>query len=289
MSLGDHCEVEECKQIDFLPFKCDACEKVFCLAHRKYSAHSCKKAGEKETQTIICPLCAKAIKLLPDQDANAAFERHSQEACDPMNYAKVHKKARCPVPNCKEKLGSVNTYSCKTCGTSVCLRHRFPGDHDCTGRSAARKGAQQMPIADKMRNLFGLGSSGPSDSHRSQASRQPTPVQKSSKASQPAPARPAASAATRAAAEAAERRRLQPRGAQSSGSAASERCPQCGETFRTLQELLFHADAFHSASGHHTAGGMEQCPQCGQYFADAVALVEHVEQQHRSKELCVLC
>ena len=28
MSLGDHCEVEECKQIDFLPFKCDACEKV---------------------------------------------------------------------------------------------------------------------------------------------------------------------------------------------------------------------------------------------------------------------
>lgn len=107
MSLGDHCEFEECKQIDFLPFKCDACEKVrpslpavhrpvvytlglrgnngmfaeqvFCLAHRKYSSHSCKKAGEKETQTIICPLCAKAIKLLPDQDANAAFERHSQE------------------------------------------------------------------------------------------------------------------------------------------------------------------------------------------------------------------
>lgn len=65
-----------------------------------------------------------------------------------------------------------------------------------------------MPIADKMRNLFGLGSSGPSNAQKSPALRQPTPVQKSSK---PAPARPTASAATRAAAEAAERRRLQPR------------------------------------------------------------------------------
>ena len=24
----------------------------------------------------MCPLCAKAIKLSPDQDANAAFEEH---------------------------------------------------------------------------------------------------------------------------------------------------------------------------------------------------------------------
>lgn len=52
-----------------------------------------------------------------------------------MNYTKVHKKPKCPVPNCKEKLNSVNTYSCKTCGTSVCLKHRFPNDHDCASRS----------------------------------------------------------------------------------------------------------------------------------------------------------
>ena len=28
MSLGDHCEVPECNQIDFLPFQCDACHQV---------------------------------------------------------------------------------------------------------------------------------------------------------------------------------------------------------------------------------------------------------------------
>ena len=30
-------------------------------------------------------------------------------------------------------------------------------------------------------------------------------------------------------------------------SQATERCPQCGEQFHTLQELLFHVDAFHPA------------------------------------------
>lgn len=163
------------------------------------------------------------------------------QGCDPSNYEKVHRKARCPVPNCKEKLNTVNTYGCKTCGTSVCLKHRFPADHDCTGRTgkptsshshmlqnystyenlcinrqwcwrrqlcvAARRAAEQKPIVTSMRNLFGLGTSGaPAPQKRSGSQAKPGQRSSTKPSAAAAPARPAVSAANRAAAEAAERR-----------------------------------------------------------------------------------
>lgn len=131
MGLGQHCSVPDCQQIDFLPFTCDCCTNVFCLDHRTYTAHKCPKAGNKQTEVIVCPMCAKAIKLTVGQDPNLAFEAHTREGCDPTNYARVHKKPRCPVPNCKEKLASINTYHCKTCGQKVCLKHRHGEDHNC--------------------------------------------------------------------------------------------------------------------------------------------------------------
>lgn len=57
--------------------------------------------------------------------------------CDPDNYAKVHKKKRCPVEGCKEKLNSTNTFACKSCHSEVCLKHRFPTDHQCKDRAGA--------------------------------------------------------------------------------------------------------------------------------------------------------
>ena len=62
------------------------------------------------------------------------------QGCDPSNYAKVHRKLKCPVPGCKEKLTSISTYTCKNCSSDVCLKHRFPSDHDC----ATRKGSQPL-------------------------------------------------------------------------------------------------------------------------------------------------
>ena len=55
--------------------------------------------------------------------------------CDPANYAKVHRKPRCPVPGCKEKLVASNTYQCRDCATTVCLKHRFAKDHSCSERA----------------------------------------------------------------------------------------------------------------------------------------------------------
>lgn len=131
MSVGHHCSAAECGQIDFLPFKCDCCSLTFCLEHRTYESHSCKQAGGRQSQTIVCPLCAKAIKLRQGQDANEAFEQHQHTGCDTSNYNRVHKKPICPVKGCREKLNAVNSYTCKDCGWKVCLNHRLAGDHGC--------------------------------------------------------------------------------------------------------------------------------------------------------------
>ena len=38
---GQHCSEAACKALDFLPFKCASCSRVFCLEHRSLSAHKC--------------------------------------------------------------------------------------------------------------------------------------------------------------------------------------------------------------------------------------------------------
>lgn len=55
--------------------------------------------------------------------------RHAKSGnCDP----KKKKKPTCPVKRCKEALTFSNSSVCKTCHLKVCLKHRFPADHECT-------------------------------------------------------------------------------------------------------------------------------------------------------------
>lgn len=79
MSIGQQCAVASCRQNDFLPFCCAACKHTFCLEHFRRDAHKCTARGAEAT-AIVCPLCALAIKLQPDEDPNAAFEAHTREA-----------------------------------------------------------------------------------------------------------------------------------------------------------------------------------------------------------------
>lgn len=131
MSIGQHCSVSTCQQIDFLPFTCDCCSRIYCLDHRTYAAHACPQAGSRTTEVIVCPICARGIRLQANQDPNIAFEQHTASGCDPSNYAKVHKKPKCAVSGCKEKLTTVNRYTCRKCNQKVCLKHRHGDDHAC--------------------------------------------------------------------------------------------------------------------------------------------------------------
>lgn len=135
MSVGEHCA--SCGYIDFMPFVCDCCNRSFCPDHRAYSAHSCPNAADNDVKILVCPICAQAVKLTLGVDAQDAYELHARTDCDPSNYARVHKKPKCPVPGCKEKLKTVNTFTCKACGLDVCLKHRLALDHACTGAQFA--------------------------------------------------------------------------------------------------------------------------------------------------------
>lgn len=92
---------------------------------------------------LVCSLHmhAQGVEFSPTDDPNLVFDRHQRDGCDPSNYARVYKKPRCPVQGCKEKLTTINTYTCKDCREAVCLRHRLPMDHKCAGPSAAAAAA----------------------------------------------------------------------------------------------------------------------------------------------------
>ncbi|KAJ4823590.1 stress-associated protein [Turnera subulata] len=132
-NLGNHCSLQDCKQIDFLPFTCDLCSQVFCLEHRSYAEHSCPKANTQDVTVVICPLCAKGVRLNPEEDPNITWETHVNTECDPSNYEKVAKKRKCPVLCCREVLTFSNTIKCRDCGVDHCLKHRFGPDHNCPG------------------------------------------------------------------------------------------------------------------------------------------------------------
>ncbi|XP_069473026.1 AN1-type zinc finger protein 2B-like isoform X3 [Ambystoma mexicanum] len=68
--LGKHCSEHTCKQLDFLPMKCDACEQIFCKDHIAYIQHSCTSAYKKiYTNRCLKPGCKQKemMKVICDQ------------------------------------------------------------------------------------------------------------------------------------------------------------------------------------------------------------------------------
>lgn len=141
LSIGKHCA--ECDQLDFLPLECSHCKLQFCKEH--FSDHRCPNAPtfdgvENNKQVIVCPVCARGVEKRGEIDPNILIEEHcrSQE-CDPGNYSRVHSREKCPGVGCRVKLTTVNSYTCRYCGISTCVRHRFQADHECIPRGRATR------------------------------------------------------------------------------------------------------------------------------------------------------
>ncbi|XP_051141468.1 zinc finger AN1 domain-containing stress-associated protein 12 [Andrographis paniculata] len=140
--LGSHCQHLDCRQLDFLPFTCNACRKVFCLEHRSYKAHECPNSEIGSRKVLVCEICSYAIETTgqDEEEEKKILEKHSESGdCDPKN----NKKPKCPVRRCKEVLTFSNVATCKSCRVRICLKHRFPADHSCAQlrlRSATNPG-----------------------------------------------------------------------------------------------------------------------------------------------------
>lgn len=140
-----HCSFPGCGQLDFLPFKCDACGEVFCKDHFPHSCHSCPRAEKTSAQVVLCPICRESIRILPGEDPNVTWDRHFNTTCTRRVPAKKG-PSRCPVQGCREQLGLSNRYECQRCGMTVCLRHRMEEDHPCDPRAKAGNSRAKQPV-----------------------------------------------------------------------------------------------------------------------------------------------
>jgi len=136
-NLGAHCEVPSCKQLDFLPFQCNACNGSFCLEHRSYRDHACASTSSK---IISCPLCHTKLTI------GTTMESHLEKEC---NF--VHSKSSVSenTKNNRTKTSQSHEFPCEMkgchgfelveircpkCRRRFCLKHRFELDHKCPGR-----------------------------------------------------------------------------------------------------------------------------------------------------------
>nr|ACU23624.1 unknown [Glycine max] len=264
--LGKHCAVSDCKLIDFLPFTCDCCDQVYCLDHRSYNKHQCTKADKQDVTVVICPLCAKGVRLVPDQDPNITWENHVNTECDPSNYEKVTKKKKCPVPGCRVILVFSNTIKCRDCTVEHCLKHRFGPDHKCPGPTKVESSFSFMNLLN--------GSKKQESKPKSSATSWSTSFLN-------------AASNVRASAEAGVSKLSSwqtARGGvgQSHSSGQVEQCPQCGAKFSSVTTLVDHVQKVHGRSRNRSGAKVtiDVCPKCSRGFRDPVVLVEHVERDH---------
>ncbi|XP_062006887.1 zinc finger AN1 and C2H2 domain-containing stress-associated protein 11-like [Rosa rugosa] len=276
--LGKHCSVVECQQIDFLPFTCDSCNKVFCLEHRSYIKHNCPKGDRQNVTVVICPLCAKGVHLIPDEDPNITWERHVNTDCDPSNYEKATKKKKCPVPGCREVLTFSNTIKCRDCMADHCLKHRFGPDHKCPGPKKPESGLSFMGLLSRSRKETSNRNHAPATSSPNWGSF--LSAASSFKAS-------AEASVAKLSNELSQKWTTKDGVGQSSSSGSRngqvEECPQCGAKFSSVTTLVDHVQKVHEKGG--TRAGVKKltvdvCPKCSKGFRDPVALVEHVERDH---------
>ncbi|CAB3398819.1 unnamed protein product [Caenorhabditis bovis] len=147
--FGEHCGVEICNQLDFLPIKCDMCSGFFCLTHYVYEAHNCAHAYKRNVQVPVCPLCNQPVPTPKNVNADFQINTHIENNCDIVKEAKIYTN-RCSVKGCKKK--ELIPVVCPDCKLNYCLRHRHEKDHNCEELKANLKKNE----AGIFRNPFSL-------------------------------------------------------------------------------------------------------------------------------------
>lgn len=124
--VGAHCEVEVCRERDFLPFVCTFCRGTYCLAHRSCGHHSCPvgSAGEHDGSTVECPVCGQVVAAKKGEKLDAAVATHLDGGCRSTSRA-----VQCNAPRCRNS--EVLKVQCTDCRKLYCVAHRWPQDHEC--------------------------------------------------------------------------------------------------------------------------------------------------------------
>lgn len=142
--MGQHCSDSFCKQLDYLPMKCDACSKLFCKDHLQYDDHKCTSLYKKNIQVPVCPLCNSPIPVERGAVPDLAVSAHIEENCQMKKKDKVFTN-KCNKPKCKKK--ELVPCICDNCHLNFCLTHRHTADHDCKGPQKSTQPASKAAAA----------------------------------------------------------------------------------------------------------------------------------------------
>ena len=285
-NTGRHCALSTCRQRDFLPFKCDACNRQYCLDHRLYSSHGCLESGGRDVRAIICPLCAESVQFKEGENVNTTFAAHCATSCTPELRAERTHKSRCPAPGCREKLVGSNRTQCARCRREFCLAHRYADTHACRSggggslTSAARGGAGAAPLAatssasSAVAGRLGAFTSSIASSVAASLA-PPAPSRTESAAhTRSVPPPQQLSATERLKRSAAARQRAQPLLPAASAAAA-------GGVIVIDDESSGAGGAPSGGGGSRDSDGAEErCPQCSRICSDVLSLINHVETSH---------
>lgn len=308
-NLGNHCEVSDCKQRDFLPFTCDVCHKKLCLAHRTYAAHACNGAATKDMTSIDCPMCGISVKFPKSEDPDTIWNTHYVSNCTQKMKKKV--EVHCYEKSCQILLGPSNDYVCAKCKQHVCLTHRVPEEHHCLGMRGA--------ILSKLPTQATTGSSSQAKSSQSKPTQsKPVPSSKPSIASNTTSGGKsvATSSSVQPSIASADIRYdniYKNSGAKKTPAVAAPppefECPFCSQKFPNSDVLQSHVNSAHSDfdtpappapiresvavtaptrnsdPNRNNPRAREVCPQCQMRFVDAIELVNHFETAHPPQAL----
>ncbi|XP_059583541.1 AN1-type zinc finger protein 2B isoform X2 [Alligator mississippiensis] len=135
--LGAPCSEAACRRLDFLPLKCDACERIFCADHVSYARHRCTSAYKKDVQVPVCPLCNTPVPARRGEMPDAAVGAHMDRDCraDPAQRPRKIFTNKCGQAGCRQR--EMMPVLCEQCRRNFCLKHRHPLDHDCAGAARA--------------------------------------------------------------------------------------------------------------------------------------------------------
>eukprot|EP00730_Choanoeca_flexa_P017100 TRINITY_DN8192_c0_g1_i3.p1 TRINITY_DN8192_c0_g1~~TRINITY_DN8192_c0_g1_i3.p1 ORF type:complete len:251 (+),score=41.44 TRINITY_DN8192_c0_g1_i3:19-771(+) len=158
--IGNNCAHPRCNKLDFLPYTCAKCSKIFCESHYKQSNHSCTVTTFEDARSHKCPLCHQQLAVRRGEDPNVTVERHIAQGCATGKAKTGGISSSCTFKGCKKK--ELVPMTCKDCRKQFCIRHRFPDDHNCQGQRAvlaAQASKRQQASSKPARHVASSSSS----------------------------------------------------------------------------------------------------------------------------------
>lgn len=162
--VGQQCSDEHCYLVDFLPFKCQHCSKMYCGDHFKPADHNCEKYDASKFDRVApsCPICNLPVAMPPGQDPNIKMTDHIERECG-KRKEEVSKVPRCANGKCHKVLYA--PIKCDTCHQQFCAEHRFPTTHKCVTQTTSSATAfprqdtsGQAKSGAKFKQAVGIGS-----------------------------------------------------------------------------------------------------------------------------------